>query len=775
MKKKFLLLFLVLTSTALAMKGYTIQSYIVFMDGVYNNSYTGSNPYVTTNPVNFNAGDQVELIITPPTGYVLDDLDVSINVTKKLDVYIRAGIYQFTVPASPNIYDIYVAVNFERNTYTPHPVTIIQPIRHGFVSVNQPSYYIGDIVNLAIYPDPNYVLDKITATLFSGKIRGLTTPVFTTIDYPFFTMPDRPVEVFATFKWEDNYVPPYTLRVAKPHAGINYTKVEVNGIERRYPSRADTYWNYYDSIDCNDYIKVTNFPFPDYWTMLWWAVGYSGASYYNDCVNSNTFAFDMPCCDCELDYQTYYGPYKINIEPSANGKVTTESGRYYANAYDNVNFVGTADPGYFVNAITVTWPGYADILNQSQNQMYPFTMPWSDVWEHSSFEKKTYTITLAPNRNCIVQANNKSTGITANNIGNNNTLNAQIGDEIELSHTLWASNLEFVYYIIKKTSDGSVIGATNSDFRRFTMPPCDLTISAYLATPPVMEVVYTPLQFAKTEEYIDIYGKFFGKILLHLRTDLEDPSKSREFTGWDDEENYGWSTAVPGEPMYFTVVPEAGYQVKKSDINVKLLAVSENEDGEAVVLEDCVVQEGFDISGPDDYVTEPTDFSFIFDVPDGYNPCTVQVAFDATFTPVDYNITVNPGIEHGTIMAPATARMDDLVTFSVIPEPDYRLTSITITSETSGLFQAVADDNNQFTMPACDVLVSAEFKWSSFLPGDVDNDGLVGISDVTALIDYILSGDESLISLDGADCDQNGYIDISDVTTLIDYILCGYW
>ena len=290
-----------------------------------------------------------------------------------------------------------------------------------------------------------------------------------------------------------------------------------------------------------------------------------------------------------------------------------------------------------------------------------------------------------------------------------------------------------------------------------------------------MEVVYTPLQFAKTEEFIDIYGNFIGKILLHRRTDLEDPSKSRSFTGWDDEENYGWSTAVPGEPMYFTVVPEAGYQVKKSDINVKLLAVSENEDGEVVVLEDCVVQEGFDISGPDDYVTEPTDFSFIFDVPEGYNPSTVQVAFDATFTPVDYNITVNPGIEHGTIMAPATARMDDLVTFTVIPEPGCRLASITITSETSGLFQTVADENNQFTMPACNVLVSAEFEESSFLPGDVDNDGLVGISDVTALIDYILSGDESLISLEGADCDQNGYIDISDVTTLIDYILCGYW
>ena len=59
--------------------------------------------------------------------------------------------------------------------------------------------------------------------------------------------------------------------------------------------------------------------------------------------------------------------------------------------------------------------------------------------------------------------------------------------------------------------------------------------------------------------------------------------------------------------------------------------------------------------------------------------------------------------------------------------------------------------------------------------GDVDGDGTVGISDVTALIDYILSGDATDINLDVADCDQNGEIGISDVTALIDYLLNGSW
>ena len=59
--------------------------------------------------------------------------------------------------------------------------------------------------------------------------------------------------------------------------------------------------------------------------------------------------------------------------------------------------------------------------------------------------------------------------------------------------------------------------------------------------------------------------------------------------------------------------------------------------------------------------------------------------------------------------------------------------------------------------------------------GDVNVDGNVNISDVTALIDYLLGGDTSGILLPSADCNQDGSVDINDVTTLIDYLLNGSW
>ena len=70
---------------------------------------------------------------------------------------------------------------------------------------------------------------------------------------------------------------------------------------------------------------------------------------------------------------------------------------------------------------------------------------------------------------------------------------------------------------------------------------------------------------------------------------------------------------------------------------------------------------------------------------------------------------------------------------------------------------------------SCVVIVYTEMN------GDVDGSGLVNISDVTALIDYLLNGDASAIVLSNADSDGNGAVNISDVTALIDYLLTGHW
>lgn len=81
------------------------------------------------------------------------------------------------------------------------------------------------------------------------------------------------------------------------------------------------------------------------------------------------------------------------------------------------------------------------------------------------------------------------------------------------------------------------------------------------------------------------------------------------------------------------------------------------------------------------------------------------------------------------------------------------------------------------TATAGEVTAYAEVEGTVSLPevriGDVNKDGFVTISDVTALIDYLLGGDASMIDLLAADVNQNESVTIADVTALIDLLLSG--
>ena len=57
------------------------------------------------------------------------------------------------------------------------------------------------------------------------------------------------------------------------------------------------------------------------------------------------------------------------------------------------------------------------------------------------------------------------------------------------------------------------------------------------------------------------------------------------------------------------------------------------------------------------------------------------------------------------------------------------------------------------------------------LLGDVNQDGIIGITDVTLMVDFILGNNHSSNVLEYGDMDGNGIIGVNDVTLLVDKIL----
>ena len=95
----------------------------------------------------------------------------------------------------------------------------------------------------------------------------------------------------------------------------------------------------------------------------------------------------------------------------------------------------------------------------------------------------------------------------------------------------------------------------------------------------------------------------------------------------------------------------------------------------------------------------------------------------------------------------------------------YDNTNVYVTNAETTATIALAEVQNMY--------FSNEAGGSDYKIGDVNKDGYVTIADATALIDYLLGGDDSAIDLVAANVNGDDTVSIADVTTLIDMLLSG--
>lgn len=64
---------------------------------------------------------------------------------------------------------------------------------------------------------------------------------------------------------------------------------------------------------------------------------------------------------------------------------------------------------------------------------------------------------------------------------------------------------------------------------------------------------------------------------------------------------------------------------------------------------------------------------------------------------------------------------------------------------------------------------------TGYVRGDVNGDGVVGMDDLSKMINYLLTDDATNINLENADTNLSGGVNMDDLTTLINYLLTNTW
>lgn len=168
-----------------------------------------------------------------------------------------------------------------------------------------------------------------------------------------------------------------------------------------------------------------------------------------------------------------------------------------------------------------------------------------------------------------------------------------------------------------------------------------------------------------------------------------------------------------------------------------------------------------DLYLPDGLSVEQEDGDYIFDLTNRKGRdhiITSQIQAEGSIRVISYSPSIKA----------YSGNSGALVTFNMTASSDFEGPASILLKNI--LFTTVPGIEVPFADETCTVTQTA-----TSLRGDVDDDGLVNISDVTALIDYLLSGNASAIILSNADCDGDELVNISDVTSLIDFLLTGHW
>ena len=379
-------------------------------------------------------GDQVAVTATPDVGYELTSLKATWYEygTSETSVDLIAtgnGSYTFEMPA----YNVTIEATF---TKKPYNITVADGIEHGSVTAPATAC-MGDQVTLTVTPAAGYEVATLQATsLVGGSITAINpTPqgngIYT------FEMPARDVTIEATFTKKL-----YNIGIAD---GIEHGSISA-------PATA-----YYD-----DPVTVTVTPDKGYeLDQLYYSYDAGGGVHEPEITIENG-QFNMPNFDVTIHATFKLKKYNVEVEEAIDGDHGfVQAVPSTCSMGETVTLITSADTGYAITTLQATYEeGTTEVnlpLTPAENDTYTFVMPAADVHVHWIVSKVQYTITVNPSEHGTVTA----------------PATAEYGQEVTLTVTpdahFMLESLSVAY------TNGNPVTVTDN---KFSMPAANVVVNA---------------------------------------------------------------------------------------------------------------------------------------------------------------------------------------------------------------------------------------------------------------------------------------------------------
>ena len=479
------------------------------------------------------------------------------------------------------------------------------------------------------------------------------------------------------------------------------------------------------------------------------------------------------------------------IEPEEGGTCTFEAGVNSGYAVAGHTVVCSVNPndGYRFGDIYVVSEAGETIVPTLQNDTYSFTMPESPVTVHVEF--------------LTVHTVNMTDEIMAGGVASVSSDQACVGDEITVTaqpNVGW--RLQQV--IVTGASDIVPVNYGDGGIVSFIMPDGDVNVSvAFERTIGDRFELVTDRDDITPDGVYVIANQQYDRAMKFLQLDMgERTFMGTEAGEWLDADKSLLS--INNKACLFTMRNMGVDSLVVNGITEKFTVADLNtgngfltSDGNYVSLTQDPAKRRAYISINDGTCL----LRFVDRLPQvstapivGYERATDEFrGMDASaaepvclYKLVDSHV-VNVATAEGGVVTVTSDFLDDgtvqrgcEVSFTIELDEDCSVNDVIVTTAAGDTVQVVLDAENgvySFEMPGSDVTITVTFvvPIPEYILGDVDGNGIVGMDDLTKLIDYLVTSNTEGVSFLGADCNKDGVLGMDDLTCLIYYLVYGTW